>query len=72
MPTSEGDSLSVLKSRLQGGVLKACEAGVLLMAVELAGDLVQADAVADGPAVGAGGGEAAGKPALYEGLHLLL
>src|ERR671912_67818 len=53
----------MLTSRPQGGVL---------MPVELAGDLVQADAVADGPAVRAGGGEAAGQPALYERLHLSL
>src|SRR5829696_4458102 len=42
----------------------------LLVPVELAGDLVQADAEADGAAVWAGGGEAACEPILYEGLHL--
>ena len=40
------------------------------MPVELAGDLVQADAEADGAAVRAGGGEAAGEPVFNEGLHL--
>ncbi len=41
-----------------------------LVPVELAGDLVYVDAVADGTAVRAGGGEPAGEPAPYELLHL--
>src|SRR5215211_3846930 len=40
------------------------------MPVELAGHLVQADTVADGSPVGAGGWEAARQPVLYERFHL--
>src|SRR5215211_842067 len=38
--------------------------------IELARDLAQADAEADGSSVRAGGGEAAGEPVFYESLHL--
>jgi hypothetical protein len=69
-PTSEGASPSVLTSDRRERADEARSA--VLVPVELAGDLVQADAVADGPAVRAGGGEAAGQPALHQGLHLLL
>jgi hypothetical protein len=41
-----------------------------LVPVELAGDLVYADAVADRAPVRAGGGEPAGEPATYKLLHL--